>query len=44
MVSAIVCEGLFSLHRSLIVRTIGSLSPAAMADVDDRLKVALGLT
>ncbi len=44
MVSAIACEGLFSLHRSLIVRTIGSLSSAAMIEVDNRLKTALGLT
>jgi mRNA interferase MazF len=44
MASAIACEGLFSLHRSLIVRTIGSLSAPSMAKVDECLKAALGLT
>jgi mRNA interferase MazF len=44
MVSAIICEGLFSLHRSLVVRRIGALSAAAMVKVDDGLKAALGLS
>ena len=42
-VSAVAWESLFSLHTRLIVKRIGSLSSAAMANVDDCLKVALGL-
>jgi mRNA interferase MazF len=43
MVSAIACEGLFSFHRSLVVRRIGALSARAMTKLDDCLKAALGL-
>jgi mRNA interferase MazF len=42
-VSAVARESLFSLHKRLIVKRIGSLSSVAMAQIDDCLKIALGL-
>jgi mRNA interferase MazF len=42
-VSAVACENPFSVHRSLIVKRIGSLGAASMAKVDECLKLALGL-
>jgi mRNA interferase MazF len=42
-VSAVACESLFSLHQQLIIKRIGSLSSVAMAQIDNCLKIALGL-
>lgn len=41
--SAINCANLFTIDQRDILRTLGSLSPALMAKVDDCLKAALGL-
>jgi mRNA-degrading endonuclease toxin of MazEF toxin-antitoxin module len=37
------CENLFTVLQSDILRTVGRLSPALMANVDARLKASLGL-
>ena len=42
--SAVKCENLFTVAQADILRTIGRLSPALMAKVDDCLKASLGLT
>jgi mRNA interferase MazF len=41
--SVILCEALFSILTSRIIKKVGSLSAATMAQVDDGLKAALGL-
>lgn len=41
--SAVKCEHLATLERSLILRVIGRLPPLLMAQVDTCLKAALGL-
>jgi mRNA interferase MazF len=41
--SAVKCEHVATLDQRLIIRTIGSLPPATMAQVDACLKAALGL-
>jgi mRNA interferase MazF len=41
-VSVVACESLFSLHQRLIVKRIGFISRATMAQIDDCLKIALG--
>jgi len=41
--SVVSCENLATVEQSLIIRTIGSLPPSAMSQVDDCLKVSLGL-
>lgn len=43
-ISAVACESLFSLYQRLIVKKIGSLSSVAMGQVDNCLKIALGLS
>jgi mRNA interferase MazF len=42
--SAITCENLLTVEQQLIFRKIGSLSAAAMQQVDNCLKVALQLS
>ena len=42
--SAVKCENLFTVSQSHILRTIGRLSPAMMAQVDACLRASLGLT
>jgi mRNA interferase MazF len=41
--SAVVCANLFTAHKGLILKRIGSLPPAAMARIDACLKAALDL-
>lgn len=41
--SAIKCEHLITLHQRFIKRVIGRLPPALMRQVDDCLKISLGL-
>jgi len=41
--SAVKCEHLLTLHTGLIQRTIGTLSPALMGQIDVCLKAALEL-
>ncbi|MBI1902860.1 MAG: type II toxin-antitoxin system PemK/MazF family toxin [Planctomycetia bacterium] len=41
--SAVTCENLFTVSQQFVRRTIGSLSPQAMRQIDDCLKAALGL-
>ena len=41
--SVIQCENLVTIDQGLILRTIGALSPATMADIDNCLKAALGI-
>lgn len=41
--SAVKCEHLITLHQRLVKRVIGRLPPATMQQIDDCLKVALGL-
>ena len=43
LTSAITCENLFTVEQRLIARTIGSLQPDTMKQVDDCLKESLGL-
>lgn len=38
------CNNLLTIDQGLIVQAIGSVSPALMQQIDDRLKTALGLT
>jgi mRNA-degrading endonuclease toxin of MazEF toxin-antitoxin module len=38
------CNNLLTIDQGLIVQAIGSVSPATMQQVDDRLKTSLGLT
>ncbi len=42
-ISAGACESLFSLHQRLVIKRIGSLSSATMAQIDGCLRTALGL-
>ena len=42
-VSAVKCENLFTVDQRLMLRRIGSFSPALMARVDDCLRAALEL-
>ena len=41
--SVVSCVNLATIHESRIDRTIGSLPPSVMAQIDDCLKAALGL-
>ncbi len=41
--SAVQCDTLVTLDRSLVLRVIGSLSVQAMKRIDDCLRTALGL-
>ena len=41
--SVIQCESLLTLRNSFVVRTLGSLPPAVMRQIDECLKSALGL-
>jgi mRNA interferase MazF len=41
--SALIGTNLLTMHQSDILRVLGSLSAATMAQIDDCLKVALGL-
>ena len=41
--SAVKCENLLTLEQSLVLRTIGSMPPAALARVDACLKASLDL-
>ena len=41
--SALIATNLLTMHQSDILRVLGSLSAATMAQVDDCLRVALGL-
>jgi mRNA interferase MazF len=41
--SVVSCNNLLTIDQSLIVGSLGRLSPAAMQQVDDRVKTALGL-
>ena len=41
--SAVTCENLLTVEKGLISRTIGSLPPDTMKQVDDCLKESLGL-
>ena len=43
MPSVILCEALYSLHESRVIRTIGSLTAATMTQIGDCLKAALSL-
>lgn len=42
--SLVSCSNLYTVEQSGVLRTIGQLSPAAMAKVDDCLREALSLT
>ncbi len=41
--SVVKCENLFTIEQRLILRSIGTLSPAALMGVDACLRAALGL-
>lgn len=41
--SVVNCVNLFTVEQGKVIRKIGELSPALMQQVDDCLKVALGL-
>jgi mRNA interferase MazF len=41
--SAVTCENLFTAGQKFIIRTVGSLPPDAMREVDNCLKAALGV-
>lgn len=41
--SVVKCENLFTVERSVVIRTIGHLSPVVLAQVDDALKSSLEL-
>ena len=41
--SALIATDLLTMHQSDILRVLGSLSAAAMAEIDDCLRIALGL-
>lgn len=41
--SAIRCDRIFTIENREIHRTIGSLSLATIAEIDERLKLALGI-
>lgn len=42
--SVVTCENLATIDKTLIHRTIGKLPPATMANVNDCLKVSLGIS
>ncbi|HEY3395143.1 MAG TPA: type II toxin-antitoxin system PemK/MazF family toxin [Lacipirellulaceae bacterium] len=42
--SAVKCEHLVTLHRSFIQRVIGRMPDSLMAQINDCLKISLGLT
>ena len=42
--STIIATNLLTMHQSDILRVLGSLSAATMAQIDDCLKLALGLS
>jgi mRNA interferase MazF len=42
-VSYAVCNNLLTIDQKRIVRSMGTLSPAAMQEIDARLRFALGL-
>lgn len=44
VLSVVQCENLSIFDQQLVIKTLGSLPPAAMAAVDDCLKAALGLS
>jgi mRNA-degrading endonuclease toxin of MazEF toxin-antitoxin module len=41
--SAVKCENLYTLPQSIVLRTIGRLSPALLRQLDNALKVSLEL-
>ena len=41
--SAVTCENILTVEQGLISRTIGTLPPAIMRQLDDCLKLSLGL-
>lgn len=41
--SAVKCEHLITLHQRLVKRVIGRLPPGTMRQIDDCLRVAIGL-
>jgi mRNA interferase MazF len=41
--SAVKCEHLITLHRTFVIRTIGRLSDPLMSQINDCLKLSLGL-
>jgi mRNA interferase MazF len=41
--SVVTCENLATIEQRLIRRKLGSLSPDAMAEIDDCLKASLGI-
>jgi mRNA interferase MazF len=41
--SAVKCEHLITLHHSFVQRVIGRLSTSLMSQIDDCLKVSIGL-
>jgi mRNA-degrading endonuclease toxin of MazEF toxin-antitoxin module len=41
--SAVRCDRLFTVEHAQILRTLGSLSPATMVEIDALLKRALGM-
>ena len=41
--SAVTCENLFTLHQQRVLRVIGRLNSDLMAQVDERLKAAIGI-
>jgi mRNA interferase MazF len=43
-VSVVVCVNLYTIEQSSILRTVGHLSAGAMAQVNECLKAALGLS
>lgn len=43
MPSLVLCDQLFSIRRTRVLRVIGRVSPASMGRVDNSLRIALGL-
>ena len=42
--SAINCSNLYTIRQSDVARTIGSVSPATLREIDDCLRAALAIT
>jgi mRNA interferase MazF len=42
--SVVKCENLYTLPQSIVVRSIGRLSPTLIAGVDSAIKTSLGLS
>ncbi len=42
-VSYAVCNNIQTTDQSLVIRTLGTLSPAAMRQIEDAVRFALGL-